>query len=62
MRLRELEVGQMFLMRISGLTGKLEDLWDGPYEVNCKLNDVNIGTNQDGAYQQSQDLGVATHC
>ena len=28
-------------MRIPGLMGKLDDSWNGPYEVNRKLNDVN---------------------
>ena len=28
-------------MRIPGLAGKLEDSWDGPYEIFKYLNDVN---------------------
>ena len=28
-RLLELQIGQMVLMRIPGLTGKLDDSWDG---------------------------------
>ena len=40
-RLRSFDVGEMVLMRIPGLAGKLEDAWDGPYEINRKLSDVN---------------------
>ena len=31
----------MVLLRIPGMRGKLEDAWDGPYEVYRKLNNVN---------------------
>ena len=34
-------MGDMVLMGIPGLVRKLEDAWDGPYEVNRKLNEVN---------------------
>ena len=40
-KLRSFNVGDMILLRIPGLEGKLEDLWDGPYEVFRKCNDVN---------------------
>ena len=40
-RLRSFDVGEMVLMRIPGLASKFEDAWDGPYEINRKLSDVN---------------------
>ena len=40
-KMRHFQMGDMVPMRILGLTGKLEDSWDGPYEVNRKLNNVN---------------------
>ena len=36
-RSRELDVGSMLLMRVPGLVGKLDDSWDGPYEVVDKI-------------------------
>ena len=33
-KMRHFQVGDMVLMRIPGLAGKLEDSWDRPYEVN----------------------------
>ncbi len=36
-RPRELDVGSMVLMRVPGLVGKLDDSWDGPYEVVDKI-------------------------
>ena len=39
-RPRELDVGSMVLMRVSGLIGKLDDSWDGPYEVVDKISPV----------------------
>lgn len=38
---RSFEVGSMVLMRVPGLTGKLEDSWEGPYEVVDKVSQVN---------------------
>ena len=38
---RELEVGDLVLIRIPGLTAKLEESWKGPYPVTKKLNRVN---------------------
>ena len=34
-------VGDMVLLRLPGFAGKLEDAWDGPYEINRKFNEVN---------------------
>jgi len=38
---RSLEVGSMVLMRVPGLTGKLDDSWEGPYEIVDKISPVN---------------------
>ena len=38
---RELEVGDPVLVRIPGLTAKLEESWKGPFPVTQKLNRVN---------------------
>ena len=38
------EVGQMVLLQVPGMAGKLDDAWDGPYEVNRRCNDVNYET------------------
>ena len=38
---RELKEGSMVLLRIPGLGRKLDDTWDGPYEVHRKIGDVN---------------------
>ena len=38
---RMLEVGLMALMRVPGLTGKLDDSWEGPYEIVDKISPVN---------------------
>ena len=40
-KVREFEVGSLVMIRIPGMSGKLEDAWDGPYEVNMKCGDVN---------------------
>ena len=40
-KLRKFEPGDMVLIRIPGLAAKLEDSWDGPYEVLKSLSDVN---------------------
>ena len=34
-------MGSMGLMRVPGLTAKLEDSWEGPYEVLDKTSPVN---------------------
>ena len=39
-KMKNFQVGDMVLMRIPGLAGILEDSWDGPYDVNRKINDV----------------------
>ena len=39
-RPRELDVGYMVLMIVPGLVGKLDDSWDGPYEVVDKISPV----------------------
>ena len=39
-RPRELDVGSMVLTRVPGLVGKLDDSWDGPYEVVDKTSPV----------------------
>ena len=38
---RSFEMGSMVLMRVPGLTGKLENSWEGPYEVLDKTSPVN---------------------
>ena len=38
---RQLEVGSLVLTRIPGLGSKLEDSWEGPWEVVKKLSSVN---------------------
>ena len=38
---RSFEMGSMVLMRVPGLTAKLEDSWEGPYEVLDKTSPVN---------------------
>ena len=38
---RDLKEGSLVLLRTPGLHNKLDDIWDGPYEVSKKLNDVN---------------------
>ena len=40
-KLMKFEPGDMVLIRIPGLEAKLEDSWDGPYEVLKRLTDVN---------------------
>ena len=40
---RELEVGDLVLIRIPGLTAKLEESWKGPFPVIKKYNRVNYG-------------------
>ena len=40
---RELEVGDLVLIRIPGLTAKLEESWKGPFPVTKKHNRVNYG-------------------
>ena len=37
---RELTEGSMVLVRCPELRGKLDDHWDGPYEVNRKITPV----------------------
>ena len=37
--------GDMVLVRIPGLSGKLEDSWDGPYKVEKHLNEVTYTLN-----------------
>ena len=39
-RPRELDVGSRVVMRVPGLVGKLDDSWDGPYEVIAKISPV----------------------
>ena len=39
-RPRELDVGSRVLMRVSELVGKLDDSWDGPYQVVDKISPV----------------------
>ena len=38
---RSFDIGSMVLMRVPGLTGKLDDSWEGPYEVVDKISSVN---------------------
>ena len=38
---RSFEMGSMVLMRVPDLTAKLEDSWEGPYEVLDKTSPVN---------------------
>lgn len=38
---REFQEGNMVLLRVPGMVGKLDDAWDGPYEIYRKVNDVN---------------------
>ena len=38
---RELKEGSMVLLCIPGLGRKLDDTWDGPYEVHRKIGYVN---------------------
>ena len=40
---RELEIGDLVLIRIPGLTAKLEESWKGPFPVTQKHNRVNYG-------------------
>ena len=40
-KIRSFEMGSMVLMRVPGLTAKLEDSWEGPYEVLNKTSPVN---------------------
>ena len=37
---RELEVGMLVLVRTPNLSGKLDDLWDGPYKITWKVSSV----------------------
>ena len=41
-KVRSLEEGEMVLMRLPGLTGKLDDSWDGPYKIYRKVNAVEV--------------------
>ena len=41
-RVREFPVGTMVLLRTPGLSGKLEENWEGPYEVESWPNRVNV--------------------
>ena len=38
---RKLEVGSMVLLRVPVICGKLNDAWDGPYEVHKRVGEVN---------------------
>ena len=38
---REFLEGSMVLLRMPGLCGKLNDSWDGPYEIHRRVSDVN---------------------
>lgn len=38
---REFQEGNMVLLHVPGMVGKLDDAWDGPYEIYRKVNDVN---------------------
>ena len=38
---RKLEVGSMVLMRVPVICGKINDAWDGPYEVHKRVGEVN---------------------
>ena len=37
---RELEVGMLVLVRTRKLSGKLDDLWDGPFKITRKISSV----------------------
>ena len=40
-RVRELKEGSLVLLRVPGLHNKLDDMWDGPFEVCKRLRDMN---------------------
>ena len=37
---RDIEEGSLVLVRTLDLQGQLEDVWEGPYEVQKKIGDV----------------------
>ena len=45
---RELEVGSSVLAKPPRLAGKLEDKWEGPFDVVRKLSEVNYEVNIPG--------------
>ena len=55
---RTLEVGSMALMRVPGLTGKLDDSWEGPYEIVDKISPVNYQLAIPGRAGRSQVVHV----
>ena len=55
---RTLEVGSMALMRVPGLTGKLDESWEGPYEVVDKISPVNYQLAIPGRAGRSQVVHV----
>ena len=56
---RELDAGSMVLMRVPGFIGKLDDSWDGPYEVVDKILPLTYQLaviSPNGAYQHAQTV------
>ena len=59
---RTLEIGSMALMRVPGLTGKLDDSWEGPYEIVDKISPVNYQLAIPGRAGRSQVVHVNMLC
>ena len=53
---RDLEVGSLVLVKVPRLTGKLDDKWEGPFEVARKLGDVNYEVIVPGKRQRKRTV------
>ena len=55
---REIKEGTMVLLWTPGLTGKLEESWEGPYEVLKQKNEVNLELGIPGAKNRGKGKTV----
>ena len=59
-KVREFNVGSMVMIRIPGMNGKLEDSWDGPYEVGRRVGKVNYEVIVPGKKSKKKIIHVNT--
>ncbi len=55
---RTFEVGNIILCRIPGMIAKLQDSWEGPYEVLERLGPVNYKVREEGEKQRTKVIHV----
>ncbi len=55
---RTFEVGNRILCRIPGMIAKLQDSWEGPYEVLERLGPVNYKVREEGEKQRTKVIHV----